>query len=83
MLNCHEASQLASNQLDERLPVSKRISLALHFMLCRHCRRFARQIERLRRIAATAKIDTDAQLSGEARERLRNTMHQQGRTSSD
>jgi len=74
MLNCHEASQLASDQLDERLPVAKRLSLALHLLLCRHCRRFARQIKRLRQIAAATKIDIGAQLSDEAKARLRSAL---------
>lgn len=79
MLNCHEASQLASNQLDERLPLTKRLSLALHLMLCRHCRRFARQIERLHRIAETTKIDIGAHLSNEAKARMRSALQREGR----
>jgi len=83
MLNCHEASRLASSRMDAALPLTKRIALGVHLALCRHCRRFARQIERLRRIAGVTQIEAGAQLSEEARERLRNTLQQQAQAPKD
>jgi hypothetical protein len=48
MLNCKEASQLVSRQLDEPLPLGRRIELRLHLLLCVACRRFEQQAALLR-----------------------------------
>jgi len=83
MLNCHEASQLASSRMEAVLPLTKRVSLGVHLALCRHCRRFARQIERLRRVARATQTEAGAELSQEARERLRYALQQQARGTGD
>lgn len=77
MLNCQEASRLASSRMDAPLTLTSRIALSMHLMMCRHCRRFARQIERLRRIAVVTHIDADVQLPDAARARLGNALRQQ------
>jgi len=48
MLNCKEASQLVSRQLDEPLPLARRLELRLHLLFCDACRRFERQTALLR-----------------------------------
>lgn len=48
MLNCREASQLVSRQLDEPLPLARRLELRLHLVFCAACRRFERQAALLR-----------------------------------
>ena len=47
MLNCHEATRLASDRLDGPLAPAQRWPLALHLMLCPPCRRFDRDLRRL------------------------------------
>ncbi len=52
MLSCKEVARiLASGALDE-YTWGRRLALRLHLLMCRHCRRYARQ---LRAIAAAAR----------------------------
>ena len=81
MLNCQEASRLASIRMDAPLTLTNRIALSMHLMMCRHCRRFARQIVRLRRISAVTHIDADVQLPDAVRARLGNALQQRIHTS--
>jgi hypothetical protein len=46
--SCQTASRLASESLDRRLSFSERWALRLHTLICRSCRRFARQLHVLR-----------------------------------
>jgi len=46
MLNCKDAVTETSNYINKDLPISKRISLFLHFMICRCCRNYLQQFEK-------------------------------------
>lgn len=48
MINCKEASQLLSEQLDHPLPWTKQIMLKVHVAMCSVCRLWGRQIKSLR-----------------------------------
>lgn len=48
MMNCKEATQLMSEDLDRPLRWRERVSLRLHLMLCGGCRHFKDQIGFLR-----------------------------------
>ena len=50
MLSCKEVMQLASEQLDRKLPFWTRVSLRMHVILCRGCSRYRRQITALDRV---------------------------------
>jgi hypothetical protein len=52
MLRCREVVQLAASGEWRAAPLATRASLALHLMICRHCRGYVLQ---LRRIAAGAR----------------------------
>jgi predicted anti-sigma-YlaC factor YlaD len=39
-MNCKEAHQFLADYLDGALPWRQRMSLSVHLMLCRHCRRY-------------------------------------------
>jgi hypothetical protein len=49
MHSCEQASTLSSRALEEPLRPIERYQLRFHLMMCRHCSRFARQIDFLRR----------------------------------
>lgn len=49
MLNCEQASELLSRALDEHLPLSTRMSLRLHLLMCRFCSPLERNLTMLRR----------------------------------
>ncbi|NOY73262.1 MAG: hypothetical protein GXP14_12990 [Gammaproteobacteria bacterium] len=52
MLNCKQAAERASNKLDRRLPVYKRMGLWLHTGMCQNCRRYIEQLKLLRNSSA-------------------------------
>jgi predicted anti-sigma-YlaC factor YlaD len=57
MLSCREMSEQASELLEGRAPGVRRAAAWLHLAMCRHCRRYFRQmrltIETLRRAGPT------------------------------
>jgi len=70
MLNCKQASQLASRSMDEKLPLWKNMVLKMHLILCRSCTNFARQLHFLRKASNRSKPNLDFQLADEARQRI-------------
>ncbi len=44
MISCKDINNLASDYLDKRLPLKRRIIFLLHLLICHHCRRFIRQM---------------------------------------
>jgi hypothetical protein len=51
MMTCKEVSTLVSMEQVDEAPLAPRMGVWLHLMMCRHCRRFRRQLLRLGRIA--------------------------------
>lgn len=49
MLSCKDASRLQSQAQDRRLTLAERFSLRLHLLICDNCRRFARQLQLIRK----------------------------------
>lgn len=47
MLSCKQASRLASEALDRRLPLRSRIGLRMHLLVCSACRTVSRQMQAL------------------------------------
>ena len=48
MLKCQHVEQRADALIDgERLPITERLALRTHLMICRHCRRYLRQLRAL------------------------------------
>jgi hypothetical protein len=78
MLNCREASRLASESLDHRLPMRSLLAMRIHLLICRFCRRYLRQIRLIREmlhlsdeeLKGTSEGST-LTLSREAKERIR------------
>lgn len=48
MLNCKQATVLATQRMDEKLGMRQRMSLRFHLMMCSGCRNFSKQMEFLR-----------------------------------
>jgi hypothetical protein len=70
MLNCKQASQLASRFMDEQLPFWKKFSLKMHLFLCRNCSNFSRQLIFLRKASRRSENMSDFQLTDEAKRRI-------------
>lgn len=72
-MKCNGASELASRAMDERLPLTKRMVLKLHQVICANCARFARQLKEIRRLLhmeQAASNDDVTRPSREARQRI-------------
>ena len=78
MLTCKQAVDLASTSLETPLPRWQRWQLGLHLLMCRHCRRYLKQLRFLRQlsVAMKSRIKTIG-LSVAARERIAKKLQQQ------
>lgn len=47
MLSCREITHHADQLLDHDLRLSTRIAVQVHLLICRHCRRYIKQLRRL------------------------------------
>lgn len=74
MLNCKQASQLASRAMDEKLPFGKNLMLKMHLFLCRSCTNFTRQLLFLRKASLHFRNKHDFQLTEEAKQRIYNAL---------
>ena len=81
MLSCREVTRLVSESLDRELPLRQRVSMKMHFMMCKLCSRYNKQLANLReavRLYSRREEDMDiypASLSTEARERIKQALH--------
>lgn len=69
MPTCREVTRAIAAGALEEAPIRQRLGIRLHAMLCRHCRRYARQIRAIGRAARELLIRPIAK--DEALERLR------------
>ncbi|MDT8363409.1 MAG: zf-HC2 domain-containing protein [Nitrosomonas sp.] len=77
MLNCKQASLLASRAMDEKLSVRERVALKLHLWLCRSCTHFTGQLTFLREAAQHSRMRPDFNLTDEARQRIARVLKNQ------
>lgn len=73
-LNCAEMSRLASQSLEQRLPLSTRFKMRLHYLICVWCKRYSRQLKFLHdavpHFHEHAETLPNRGLSAEARQRI-------------
>lgn len=68
---CREIAAQLSREQDAAEPTPHRLSLRLHLMMCRHCRRYERQLVWLRQSLTRARADnTPPRLSASAQKRI-------------
>ena len=84
MTSCKCASRLISEQLDHPLPLSQKIMLKIHLVMCTNCVFFGRQIKALKNIIGKHKIPEDelpspyaSSLSSEVQERIKSLIHKE------
>ncbi len=58
MIQCEDATRLASDRLDRKLSMREGLALRLHLLGCDGCTQFSRQMVALRRISRTY-VETD------------------------
>lgn len=79
MLNCKQASELLSREMDQKLPLGKRLSLKLHLFMCHGCSNFISQLKFLRSIVRHHRDCPQCdhlRLSDEARQRIYRAMEE-------
>lgn len=74
MLNCKQASELASRSVDEKLPFWETVALKMHLMLCHSCSNFTQQLYFLRKASSRSRTNPDFRLSDKARQRIANAL---------
>lgn len=77
MLNCKQASLLASRAMDEKLPYWKNSMLKMHLLLCRSCANFTRQLDSLREASRYSRINRNFHLTDEAKQRIVDALRNQ------
>lgn len=70
MLNCKEASELASRAVDKELSFWENMSLAIHLLLCRSCKQFTQQLAFLSKASQQAQANIDFRLSDKAKQHI-------------
>lgn len=70
MIRCKEVARLLSTDQLASQPVWRRAGVRLHLMMCRHCRRFARQLARFKQAAADLGTMFDAELGTDFSRRI-------------
>lgn len=76
--SCQDVARELSREQDAPT-TGRRIGLKMHLMMCRHCRRYARQLAWLQHALGSARTDsTPPRLSPEARARIRDQLHTEG-----
>ena len=80
MMSCQQATRLMSARLDRRLSFRERVALAFHLGMCRLCRGFSSELERLRDFArryGSDDQDNGSRLSDEARQRIEQRLREE------
>jgi hypothetical protein len=74
MLNCRQVTRLVSQSMDARLAWHQRFAMRFHLLYCVWCRRYAAQVQFLRKASKGLDAEPDAsspKLSTEAKEKMR------------
>ena len=51
MFECEQITELVSEAMDRKLPLSRRMGIRFHLMMCKLCSRYERQLKILRKAA--------------------------------
>lgn len=76
-LQCVEASELSSQEVDQPLRVADRLALRCHLLICRSCKIFRQQVQVIHACMALPEDQVDRKLSESARERIAERLRQE------
>ncbi len=81
MMSCKEVSRLLSESMERKLSFWQRVGLWFHLSMCKLCKGFSRDLQRLREAARrhaedveNDAADSDASLSTDSRERMKRAL---------
>jgi len=61
MLRCGEVTQLCASDAVRSAPLRKRLALRFHLLMCRHCRRYLRELRAIAQAVRNVSRAADAQ----------------------
>jgi Putative zinc-finger len=74
MLTCKQASVVISASLDRPLTLRERLALKFHLLICKYCKRFSQQMQKLgvaiKQMVNTTETDETNQLTSAAKDRI-------------
>jgi hypothetical protein len=77
---CREVVRILSQSIDSKPPLSMRLKLRLHYLICAWCQRYEKQLHELRKFASSVPDHTDAfsndTLSTTAKERIKEALRE-------
>jgi hypothetical protein len=79
MLNCRQVTRLVSQSMDAKLSWPSRLGIRLHLLYCVWCRRYAHQLQLLRKATSNLSAESfseSAQLSTEAKAEMRSRLQE-------
>ena len=84
MFNCREVTRLVSKSLDRKLPLSQRIGIRVHLLMCKLCPEAKKQMLFIREIMHQLTLEhgapeAEVSLSQETRNRMKLALKQQKR----
>lgn len=82
MLNCRELSDRITDHMEGQTGRWQRFQVAMHLLLCGHCRRFFRQMKLVSGVVGEPEASM-SQLSGEEAARLADTIRERSGTAGE
>jgi hypothetical protein len=80
---CREVVRILSQSMDSKLPLSMRIKLRMHYLICAWCRRYEKHLHELRKFSSSvpdhAEAFSEDALSPTAKERMKQALREAGR----
>jgi len=77
---CREVVRILSQSMDSKLPLSMRLKLRLHYLICAWCQRYEKHLRELRKFTVSVPDHTEAfpedTLSARAKERMKEAMRE-------
>ena len=77
---CREVVRILSQSMDSKLPLSMRIKLRLHYLICAWCQRYEKHLHELRKFASSVPDHTHAfsedTLSLTAKDRMKEALRE-------
>ena len=71
-LTCQDITRLVSESMDRTLPLTQRLKIRIHLVMCKYCARFEKQMRFLRHVCqAHEELSSEAALPDNARDRIR------------
>ena len=81
MLSCEKVTRLVSESFDRKLPLGKRLAVRVHYLFCKACPQFERQVRFMRDALRQFQNSVESvesffttPLSPEARERMKQAL---------